>query len=153
MLFIAAYRKSPGLAGKALQTAAVALARLTRRLYETSRPNEILTALREGNLAALYGCLDLEEASVLVPLIDCDPECLEELLQLTAGQGTTNRETRREVRFTAFGGAFLLFPLLDQLPFSDAASSWPEFDGSSAVAIARFLVLAKCFVGHAPQGV
>jgi len=47
-------------------------------------------------------------------------------------------------RATPFGGTFLLFPLLDELPLVEATAGWPDPEGLSAVSLVRFLVLAKC---------
>jgi hypothetical protein len=48
------------------------------------------------------------------------------------------------IRFTAFGGAFLLFPVLDRFPLAAATRGWPDLDNVSATAIVRFLILAGC---------
>src|SRR5205823_5585524 len=47
-------------------------------------------------------------------------------------------------RQTPFGGAFLLLPVLDALPLSEATADWPDADGTPADALARLLILVKC---------
>jgi hypothetical protein len=56
------------------------------------------------------------------------------------------------MRFTAFGGAFLLLPLIDAFPFSRATSDWRGMDNLSPATLVRLLVLAKCFGREQAQG-
>jgi hypothetical protein len=60
------------------------------------------------------------------------------------GQTALTKAAVPERRGTPFGGAFFLFPMLDELPLDEATDGWPDGDGVSAAALARFLILVKC---------
>jgi hypothetical protein len=51
------------------------------------------------------------------------------------------------VRDTAFGAAFLLLPLLFELPLEDWVQGWPDLGQLSADAALRALLLGKCLGG------
>lgn len=147
LLFVNVARKDPALGNRTLAWAVTAICRLTRFLHEERSPQgqELLGALRNKDVSDLYRVAGLEHAAILGPLLRCPEECLDRLLQRVANGSATNPETRQETRFTAFGGAFLLFPLLDQLPLGEATAGWLNLENVSAASIARFLILAKCF--------
>jgi len=147
LLFLNVARKDPGLGGEALRAAATAVARLAKRLYEGPSPQneELINALQQGDLRALYESAGFDQAAVLAPLLRCSPECLGPLLQRVTGEAVAHPETHRETRFTAFGGAFLLFPLLDRLPLQAATYGWPDLGNVSATTVVRFLILTTCF--------
>ncbi len=65
-------------------------------------------------------------------------------LRAATGDLTVSPAPATERNVTPFGGAFLLFPLLDELPLAEAVAGWPDPEGASAVSLVRFLVLAKC---------
>jgi hypothetical protein len=48
------------------------------------------------------------------------------------------------VRYTPFGGIFLLLPLLDAFPLFEAAKDWPNLKGCHPVNVIRLLVVMKC---------
>ena len=54
-------------------------------------------------------------------------------------------------RYTECGGAFLLLPLLDELPLVEALSDWPCMDEAAAISLVRFLILVKCGGHHSAQ--
>jgi hypothetical protein len=147
LLFLSVARKDPGLGGETLRAAETAVARLAKRLYEgpSSQNDKLITALQHGDLRALYESAGFDQATVLAPLLHCSPECRGPLLQRVAGETFSHPETHRETRFTAFGGAFLLFPLLDRLPLQAATHGWLDLGNVSATAVMRFLILTICF--------
>ncbi len=147
LLFVNVARDKPALSNKTLAAAAKAVCRLARRLHEERSPrnHDLIGALRQGDVSSFYRLAGLEQAAVLAPLLRCSAECIDLLLQRVAGGSATNSETLEETRFTAFGGAFLLFPLVDQFPLHDATAGWPDLENVSAASLARFLILAKCF--------
>jgi len=144
-LYIAVTRQEPGLAGEILAGLVVAVCRLHRYLQENaSHQWEIIDALRSRNLPALYALLGTAAESI-TPLFDCHAETLEPLLQILIGETAASPNIKADTRFTAFGGAFLLFALLDEFPFQAATWGWNDLGNISPEAIVRFLVLAKCF--------
>jgi hypothetical protein len=153
LLFLAASRKQPMLAGETLRASVVAFAHLEKCLHEgaSAQNQALMAALREGSLAALYGA-GLESTAVLAPLLRCSVECLGPLFQRAMCEPFVNVETRRETRFTAFGGAFLLLPLLDEFPLENATRGWPELGNIRPAALARLVILAKCFGTSHAQG-
>ena len=146
LLFLAVARGRADLAGARLSGAARAVARLARLLEESSADDRrLLEALRKRELDKVYRLAGLEHAPVLGPLLHCSSGCLDSLLQRISGGTITDPVTRLETRFTAFGGAFMLLSILDQFPLHEATSGWPDLGSVSAVAVTRFLILAKCF--------
>ncbi|HMC32217.1 MAG TPA: hypothetical protein VKL99_15395 [Candidatus Angelobacter sp.] len=147
LLFVNIAHSNAALANKTLGAAALAVCRLARCLHEERGPrsHDIISALRNEDVSNFYRLAGLEQATVLAPLLRCPVECLDRLLQRVADGSATDPETRQKTRFTAFGGAFLLFPLLDRFPFHEATAGWPDLGNVSAASLARFLVLAKCF--------
>jgi hypothetical protein len=144
-LFIACCRKNPSLGGESLREATIAMCGLDRYLHEHPRNQEaVLAAIREYNLVALIALLGIDEAQSFAPLFRCAPDTIDALLQRVVGEPVVDADTRRETRFTAFGGAFLLLPLLDEFPFEAATFGWPECGEIGPATITRFLVLAKC---------
>jgi hypothetical protein len=144
-LFIAVAQQHPDRAGERLRAIVAAVCRLARQMHECdSHELEILSAVRAGNLSALYAVLG-SAAEPIASLLPCPAETLEPLLQLLGGEPVVDSKTQRETRFTAFGGAFLLFPILDEFPFHIATASWSDLESVSAAAILRLLILAKCF--------
>jgi hypothetical protein len=144
-LFIAVAQQHPDRAGDTLHAIVAAVCRLARQLHECgSHKLEILSAVRAGSLSGLYAVLG-SAAEPIAPLLPCPAETLEPLLQRLRGEPVVDSRTRQETRFTAFGGAFLLFPILDEFPFDIATTNWSDLESVSAAAIVRLLVLAKCF--------
>jgi len=143
LLFLAVCERRPELAGKVLCSAAVTWSHLTRYLDEhATQAQEIAGIIRTGNLASLYAAVGADVAERISPLLRCPSEALD--LLLPAPRETKASGDDRGPRFTAFGGAFLLFPILDDLPLQ-AIFDWPDLDRTSAAAIVRFVILAKCF--------
>jgi hypothetical protein len=65
-------------------------------------------------------------------------------LPATKNLGAANRYAEAVLRHTAFGGMFLLLPLIDELPLVDATRQWPGAEDTDAVTLVRFLLLMKC---------
>jgi len=147
LLFLSVARKDPGLAGETLRATATAVSRLSKSLHEgtASLNNRLINALQQGDPRALYESAGFDRATVLAPLLRCSPECRGPLLQRVAGEPVTHPKTHRETRFTAFGGAFLLFPGLDRFPLHAATDGWPDLGNINAATVVRFLILAGCF--------
>ena len=144
LLFLAVCERRPELASETLRSAVVAWSHLTRCLDEdATQTGKILGLIRDGNLASLYAAVGVDVAERISPLLRCPSEALDSLHQIGAQQKASGNA--RSPRFTAFGGAFLLFPILDDLPLQQATLGWPDLDRTSPAVIVRFAILAKCF--------
>jgi len=145
LLYIRVTHEHSDLAGEGLRAMAVATCCLASLLRDRSgQVAELFSALRSGEISALYTILGAA-AEPLLPLLDCSPEALESLLDGAGEKSSVDPATQRQIRFTAFGGVFLLFPVLDEFPFHAATYGWPDLGNTSPAAIVRALVLAKCF--------
>jgi hypothetical protein len=120
-------------------------------LLRSERPQSaarLLTALTQGDQADLYRAVGTSNAEVLAPLCAGRPEWLRDLLA-SGSPGvqpqTLAAATSDGARHTPFGGAFFLLPRLDELPLNEATAGWPNLGSTSAAALARFLILVKCF--------
>jgi hypothetical protein len=137
-----------GTAGPALRAAALALVRLTRRL-DAAGPAEgarLLSALAGDDLAALYLATGTADAEALAPLRAAPPEWLREVGQVLLARcrpAAAAAPAAPGPIGTPFGGAFLLLPLLDELPLAEATDGWPDAGDTPAATLARFLVLIK----------
>ena len=153
VLFLSCCRHDKSLSSEELRASAIATARLFRCLYERpDKADEILSALRDCNLHALMSSVGFQSSQVIAPCLSCPSDALEGLLQRVSGRPSTNPQTRRETRFTAFGGAFLLLPLLDEFPFESIAESWPEVEEIDPAILLRLVVLAKCLGAQRARG-
>jgi hypothetical protein len=145
LLFIRVTQERPDLAGEGLRAMAVAACCLANSLHDRSeQKSELFTALRTGEVSALYTILGVAAESLL-PLVHCSADALESLMHRVSEKPVVDSRTRDEIRFTAFGGVFLLFPILEEFPFHAATSGWPDLGNTSPTVIIRSLVLAKCF--------
>jgi len=149
-LFLAAGRKQADAAGPVLRNASLALVKLAVMLARdpAEQSGRLLTALTSGDIAELYAVAGATDSECLLPLLDCPPAWVREVVQTlitrNTGQETTENTTTRERRFTAFGGLFLLLPILDELPLIEATRDWPHADEAAATSLVRFLMLVKC---------
>jgi hypothetical protein len=106
--------------------------------------NEWVRALSLYLCAAREKETGLEPTNALFKLLRCSPDQLREVaaeLDTAQARATVSESERR---YTSFGGAFLLFPLLDELPLSDALHDWPHADEAAAISLFRLLLLVKC---------
>lgn len=86
----------------------------------------------------------LQATDTELAVLRCSPDRLREVAEkLTITQAQT-RVDETERRNTPFGGAFLLLPILDELPLMEALCDWPHADEAAAISLVRFLLLVKC---------
>ncbi len=148
--YLAASREQPHAAGIALAQAAGALTRLDRKLRrEGATTRTLLAALAGGDIATLYTVAGSDDAEPLRPLLDASPEWIWQVGRKLAAPSDAAAPMEGAVpgaaiRFTPFGGSFLLLPILDSLPVSAAGEDWPALEGSSPETAIRFLILIKC---------
>lgn len=152
-LYVAASREQSGVSGLTLKKGTRALLRLAHRLRRdsTAQAEQLLSALFSGETATLFAAAGAGEAETLLPLLRCPPvwvrEVAQTLLARETGQKTVETETTAARRDTSCGGAFLLLPLIDELPLTEATRDWPHADEAAAISLVRFLLLTKC-CGH-----
>lgn len=150
-LFLAVTQEHPEFAGSNLRDSSIAACRLATLLHDHPQDAAVLAALRARDLSALYKLLGTD-AEPLAALLHAFPDELNELLLHLKGEPFPASVDRPEMRFTAFGGAFLLLPLLDAFPFASATADWQGMSGLSPATLVRLLVLAKCFGREQAQG-
>lgn len=149
-LFLAANRGQEDAGGLSLKNASLALLRLAGKLVNdpAEQCQRLLMALTGGKVTGLYTMAGATDAERLLPLLRCSPAWVRELVQTlmtrSTRQVTTENITTQGRRDTAFGGAFLLLPILDELPLIEATRDWPHADEAAAVSLVRFLLLVKC---------
>jgi drug/metabolite transporter superfamily protein YnfA len=149
-IYLQASRGMADVGGPPLRGAVLALLCLARCLLHgaMARGQEVLVALVQEDLSALYLAAGTADAEVLLPWRRCSPawvrEVGETLLARRTGQATDQRATVEGPSYTAFGGLFLVLPLLDELPLVNATHGWPDTEDAAAVALVRFLLLVKC---------
>jgi hypothetical protein len=147
-LYLAASLGAGG--GIMLKTAVLALLRFANRLINGSsiQRETLVEAMVRGDRAAIYTLEGAANAEWLMPLLRCPSDWLKEvgiamLLRVT-GSPPGKTEELQALRFTPFGGLFLLFPILDEWPLDKATHGWPDVAEIPATAILRLLLLAKC---------
>lgn len=110
LLFIRVTQGRPELAGEGLRAMAVAACCLANSLPDrSSQQSELFTALRAGDVSTLYAILGTA-AEALLPLVRCSGDALEPILHSVMGKPVADSKTRREIRFTTFGGCFYCSP-------------------------------------------
>jgi hypothetical protein len=104
----------------------------------------------DGWARALYLYLGVarehEESKADLPaVLRASPVRIREVAEkLPLLQTTQNELLEITHRSTPFGGAFLLLPIIDELPLAEALATWPHADEAAAISLVRFLVLIKC---------
>ena len=86
----------------------------------------------------------LQSMDAVLSLLRCSPDRLREVAEELNTLQAQIRVAETERRNTSFGGAFLLLPLLDELPLGEALRDWPHADEAAAISLVRFLLLIKC---------
>ena len=142
-----------------LTAAVVTLARCYRRhAVREGQANQSSTALQaalhEGSISALTDAVPPSDLQLLAPLLSGPPGRRQQLSRAVRAAETASSAagglpaTERVRRYTDFGGLFMLLPLLQDMPWSDACSDWPDLGGCTATSVARYLCLIKV-VGQA----
>lgn len=157
-LYLRVVAREPHQGGRRLMGLCHALALLDDRLVDLSETRRLalLDAIEGGNTAALFQLVGPGDGEHLATLLRC-PESqrrglVRELLaELQGGGGATAEPAptpeTEGTRHTAFGGAFLLLPLLERVPVEEGAATWPEPEGADKTALLRLLILATCMGG------
>jgi hypothetical protein len=149
-LYLRVCRDSAELSGPALRATTLALLRLARLLAgnSVSQVEKLLAALRLGDVAALYAAAGTGDAEILMPLIRCPADWVKKvgqaLVSRYSGQARRESSAATDLRYTSFGGIFLLLSFLDTLPLAEATRDWPDAEEAAAVALLRFLIVVKC---------
>ena len=112
-----------------------------------------LEELQDGeSLAMLLDSSEAERKTVLRRLIEKKREQVipaKPVEKQKANTADTNYSSELdERRYTAFGGAFLLLPLLAPVPLMAAAARWPVPESADKTTLIRLLILAKCMGGE-----
>jgi len=147
LLYISASRDQETL-GLNLKRASLALLRLASKLAagSTAQKEQLISALTGGALADFYQAAGAD-AETLSPLLRCSPEWLREVAEAINTRPATQTPDESDTpgrRHTAFGGAFLLLPFLDELPLAEATRDWPHANEAAAISLVRLLLLVKC---------
>ena len=93
----------------------------------------------------------LHPTDAVPALMRCSPGRLRDVAEELNIVQSQTRVVETERRNTSFGGAFLLLPLLDEIPLVDALRDWPHADEAAAISLVRFLLLIKCAGSHHAQ--
>jgi len=86
----------------------------------------------------------LDETHAVLLLLRCSHDRLRDIAEDLQTVEAEVKAAETERRYTSFGGAFLLLPLLDEIPLEEALHNWPHSDEAAAISLVRFLVLIKC---------
>ncbi len=97
-----------------------------------------LSAAREEEQSGLH-VMDATRA-----LLRCSADQLRDVAEELNTVQEQAKVAATERRHTSFGGAFLLLPLLDEIPLAEALRDWPHADEAAAISLVRFLLLIKC---------
>ncbi len=150
-LLVEASRASGAPWGPAAQRAARALARLLRLAAQMEQGSRaaLWAALEQGSAAALYAAVRATDAEVLAPLLGAPAVLLEAAaahVQPARPPAAAPPAEPASVE-TAFGGLFLLLPVLAEMPLDAWCAGWPACPSGTetveAAALLRLLLLAK----------
>lgn len=153
--YLRAVEQYPGTGGQIL--AAIILAVITLRIQAASTDAEAFArlsqALLHNNTAAIFRLLMPAQAERLQVLSGFSRREKKRLLQALLPDKRTPGETSdsAEPRYTPFGGAFLLLPILQSLPLQSWLQNWPDPPAGKPAAVIRLMLLSKS-QGHAVAG-
>ena len=146
--YLVASNQQDDLGGAKLRAAALALSALSRRMSteSTEGRRRLLDALTGADASSLDAVAGVGDARRLEALRHCPPDWVREVAEWMAAPVARDdhRASMPGRRGTAFGGAFLLMPLIDAPPLAEATAAWPHSDEAAAISLVRFLVLVKC---------
>lgn len=147
-LYVDTCRVDLEVSGRTLRAAVDALWRLDSLLtsLSTERGDHLVAALIHGDSDTLVDLSSANDAQALMPLSRCPPDWLDELAHAlrTSAARREPCSTVEAPQYTAFGGVFLLLPLLDAAPFERATRGWADAGGTAALSLARFLTFITC---------
>ncbi len=147
VVYLGVAANSPQLAGKALAELTLAAVTLGDQVQVLSRQclDELRSAVLAGRQSELFRLLPLAQAQRLMPLIDLQAHDRQRLLQITQpiDKAQNPAVASNEPRYTAFGGVFLLLPLIRKLPLDEILVSWPEPPAGDKQSVIRLLLLAE----------
>lgn len=117
------------------------------RTRQSSFARQLAAALRTGDVPRLTEWAGVDGLQNLRPLLSARAEHIEEIVESLAQTLEPDAATSdgRERRFTGFGGAFLLLPILESLPLEEVTEGWVDPDGATSEQALRFLILLRCF--------
>jgi hypothetical protein len=148
--FLAAAGEHPDAAAMPLAQTAAAFTRLARRLQAGGvSARALLSALAGGDVATLYVVAGAADAEALRGLLGIASETVRRIGRTLGAPPASaapeeTASSSAAARFTPFGGAFLLLPIVDSLPPAGAAADRLRFDGEDPQSILRFLILIRC---------
>jgi hypothetical protein len=149
-LCLAVCRTHGELFSPTLMRVATALARL-RSLLENANASgrkELITAVTSKDITTLYRYVGSVDGETLAPLTRCPTNHVQELASILIKRRTEVATTLDTgLRYTQFGGVFLLLPVLDAMPIDEATEDWPPLSETSAAEIVRFIVVMHCCGG------
>ena len=149
-LCLAVCRTHGELLSPTLVRVATALARL-RSLLENADPSgrqELITAVTSKDITTLYRYVGSVDGEKLAPLTRCPTDQVQELAPILLKRRTEVASTSDTgLRYTQFGGVFLLLPVLDAMPIDQVTEDWPPLSDTSAADIVRFIVVMHCCGG------
>ena len=156
--FVRTVRSAPGSSSAQADLILIiqALTRLSRLLpgLDEQGAGRLLSALAGGDLATLYASAGRADGEALQPLLRADPDWIWQVGRSIGRTGALippDADLQPEgqagpvLRYTPFGGTFLLLPFLGMLPFAEIARDWPGLEALPADAVLRFLTLAAAF--------
>ena len=135
-------RRYPGGAGGDLGAMAQALVRLAHRISELPADERLRSVFA---WVGLPDAVSTADAAWLAPLRGVHPQRLRAAARALAdGQPAPALPGTGAPHTTPFGGAFLLLPLIDRLPITEATHDWPDLGRTAAADFTRFVILMKC---------
>ena len=143
-LYLEALTRHPQSHGPALANICFPLCKL---LQGAPIAESLRQALLNGAIASLYRQFPVDEAACLQPLFELPASHRDALLWHLASDEPVVRTGVS--RYSAFGGMFLLLPLLARLPLERLTADWPRPAEQEPAAIIRLILLDLCW-GHFP---
>jgi len=129
-----------------LMRVAKALVRLRSLLEnaDASGRKKLITAVTSKDIATLYRYLGSVDGEKLAPLTRCPTDQVPDLAPILLKRRSEVAATSdSKLRYTQFGGVFLLLPVLNAMPIDEATEDWPRLSETSAAEIVRFIVVMQ----------
>jgi hypothetical protein len=141
-------RRDPHLAGAIQQEIVRALCCLARLTLQSDTA-ALLRALGHGDPGDIVRCVGPRDAERLRILHHVPLAVLRTMIPRVTHEAVPETSRVQGVRYTPFGGVFLLLPILARLPLDALTQDWEGIADARAASILRMMLVARCY---GPQG-
>lgn len=146
-IFLHAARQDPRAAGRECERLARDVGQFTEVYHRlsTADAQKFYHAIEKGEWSGLPALLGGHRMAQIAGLLSWPKERLLEVVELftqtKAPRFKSENPVGDEPLYTRFGGMFLLLPLLEEFPWTEATAGWPDFGDIPAARMVKYLTM------------